>query len=149
LDINKIFGTFGSSSRDGDGFDHPTFLNTSVYNYEDEENHPRYFIRMFTKLILNYTNYNKQLIDLFGKSDPEIDVEEVVHTGESMLYDRAYYYLTQLDTQDTYHIKVLFEEANEIFEEALNKSLVFFEGKEEYEKCAILKGYLDFLNFSS
>ena len=103
----------------------------------------------FSKLILNYTSYNKQLIDLFGKSDPEIDVEEVVHTGESMLYDRAYYYLTQLDTQDTYHIKVLFEEANEIFEEALNKSLVFFEGKEEYEKCAILKGYLDFLNFSS
>ena len=103
MDINKIFGTFGSSSRDDNGFEHPTFL----YTYkDDEENHPRYYIRMFTKLILNYTSYNKQLIDLFGKSDPEIDVEEVINTGESILYDRAYYYFTQLDIQDTYHIKL-------------------------------------------
>ena len=146
MDINKIFGTFGSSSRDDNGFEHPTFL----YTYkDDEENHPRYYIRMFTKLILNYTSYNKQLIDFFGKSDPGLDVEEVVQTGEMMLYNRAYYYLTQLDIHDSYHIKVLFTETNPKLKEALDKSLIFFEGEEEYEKCAILKQYLDFLNFSS
>jgi hypothetical protein len=31
---------------------------------------------MFTKLILNYTNYNKQLIDFFGKTDPELMLEK-------------------------------------------------------------------------
>ena len=51
--------------------------------------------------------------------------------------------------QDKYHTKILFEEANPKLKKALNKSLIFFEREEEYEKCAILKKYLDFLNFSS
>ena len=146
MDINKIFGTFGSSSRDDDGFEHPTFL----YTYkQDEENHPRYYIKMFTKLILNYTSYNKQLIDFFGKADPGLDVVEIQQTGESMLYHRAYQYIIQLDVHDEYHIKVLFEESNSKLKKALDKSLKFFEEEEEYEKCAVLKKYLDFLNFSS
>ena len=66
-----------------------------------------------------------------------------------MLYGRAFQYLKQIDIQDKYHIKVLFEEANPKLEEALNKSLKHFEGEEEYEKCAVLKKYLDFLNFPS
>ena len=104
---------------------------------------------MFTKLVLNFTSYNKQLIDFFGKSEPGLDVIEITQTGESMLYNRAYYYLTQLDIHDKYHIKILFEEIDPKFKKALNKSLKFFESEEEYEKCAILKKYLDFLNFSS
>jgi hypothetical protein len=66
-----------------------------------------------------------------------------------MLYNRAYQYIIQIDIHDEYHVKVLFEEADSKLEEALNKSLKFFENEEEYEKCAILKKYLDFLNFSS
>ena len=146
MDINKIFGSFNSSSRDDDGFEKPTFL----YPYkDDEDNHPKYYVRMFTKLVLNYTNYNKQLIDFFGKSDPELNVGEITQTGETMLYNRAYQYITQIDIQDKYHTKILFEEANPKLKKALNKSLIFFESEEEYEKCAILKKYLDFLNFSS
>ena len=146
MDINKIFGAFNSSSKDNDGFEQPTFL----YTYkQDEENHPRYYIKMFTKLILNYTSYNKQLIDFFGKADPGLDVVEIQQTGESMLYHRAYQYIIQLDVHDEYHIKVLFEESNSKLKKALDKSLKFFEEEEEYEKCAVLKKYLDFLNFSS
>ena len=104
---------------------------------------------MFTKLIHNYTSYNKQLIRFFGSSDPELNTREIEETGELMLYGRAYEYITQIDIQDKYHIKVLFEEANEKLEEALNKSIRYFEVEEEYEKCAILKKYLDFLNFPS
>ena len=146
MDINKIFGAFNSSSKDDNGFEQPTFL----YTYKnDEENHPRYYVRMFTKLILNYTNYNRQLIDFFGKSDPGLDVKEITQTGDSMLYNRAYCYLTELDIHDEYHIKILFEEADSKLKKALDKSLKFFEVEEEYEKCAVLKKYLDFLNFSS
>lgn len=146
MDINKIFGAFGSSSKDENGFDQPTFL----YAYrDDEENHPRYFVRMFVKLVLNYTNYNTQLVNFFGKADPGLDIAEISQTGETMLYERAFQYLKMIDIQDKYHIKILFEEANPKLEEALNKSLKFFEQEEEYEKCAILKKYLDFLNFSS
>ena len=146
MDINKIFGAFDSSSRDENGFEQPTFLYS---HKQDEDNHPRYYIRMFTKLVLNYTNYNRQLIDFFGKSDPGLDINEITQSGNSMLYNRAYQYIIQLDTSDKYHIKILFEEINPNFKKAINKSLKFFENEEEYEKCAILKKYLDFLNFSS
>jgi len=115
----------------------------------DGENHPRYYIKMFVKLVQNYTAYNKQLVRFFGSSDPELDTREIEETGEMMLYSRAYEYMTQIDIQDKYHIKVLFEEANSNLQDALNKSLKYFEIEEEYEKCVILKKYLDFLNFSS
>ena len=101
------------------------------------------------KLVQNYTTYNKQLVRFFGSSDPKLDTKEIEETGELMLYGRAYEYLTKIDIQDKYHIKVLFEEADIDLEQALNKSLSYFENEEEYEKCAILKKYLDFLNFSS
>jgi len=39
--------------------------------------------------------------------------------------------------------------SNPKLKEALQKTLFYFENEEEYEKCAILKKYLDFLNFSS
>ena len=147
MDINKIFGAFNSSSRDDDDFPQVSFLtNTSKLS---EENHPRYYIKMFTKLIQNYTTYNKQLIRFFGSSDPELNVKEIEATGEMMLYSRAYKYLSEIDIQDKYHIKVLFEEANDNLHSALSKSLKYFEVEEEYEKCAVLKKYLDFLNFSS
>ena len=78
-----------------------------------------------------------------------MNTREIEETGELMLYGRAYEYIIQIDIQDKYHIKVLFEEANEKLESALNKSIKYFEVEEEYEKCAVLKKYLDFLNFSS
>ena len=151
MDINKIFGSFNSSSKDDNDFPEVSFLTPSIKSIE--ENHPRYYIKMFTKLIHNYTNYNKQLIRFFGSSDPELNVKEIEETGELMLYSRAYDYITQIDLQDKYHIRVLCEEATNNsyskLELALNKSLNYFEIEEEYEKCAILKKYLDFLNFSS
>jgi len=146
LDINKIFGAFDSSSRDDDDFPRVSFLYTSK---SVDENHPRYYIKMFVKLVHNYTNYNKQLLSFFGSADPKLDVNEISKTGEIILYERALNYLTEIDIQDKYHIKILFEEANEKLKSALNKCLKHFEDEEEYEKCIIIKKYLDFLNFSS
>jgi len=146
LDINKIFGAFNSSSRDEGNWN---YYQTYSPRPTLDENHPRYFVKMFTKMILSYTGYSDKIIDFFANADPEIDAGNVKKAGESMLYNRAYGYITKLDIQDEYHIKILFEEANPKFKEALNQSLSYFENEEEYEKCAVLKKYLDFLNFSS
>ena len=100
-------------------------------------------------MILSYTGYSDKIIDFFASADPEIDARNVKKAGEHMLYNRAYSHITKLDLQDEYHIKIIFQEANPKLEEALNKSLFYFENEEEYEKCATLKKYLDFLNFSS
>ena len=145
MDINKIFGTFGSSSRNDD-FPSANFLSTSKII---EDNHPRYYLKMFVKLIQNYTLYSKQLFNFFSLSDPSLNIQEIEQVGKIMLHERAFEYLKEIDLQDKYHIKILFEEANKELEQALNKSLKHFEEKEEYEKCAVLKKYLDFLNFPS
>tara|TARA_R100000697_G_C5367536_1_gene176364 strand:+ start:213 stop:632 length:420 start_codon:yes stop_codon:yes gene_type:complete len=135
-----------SSNEDENGFPHAGFL---TYKSVNNENHPRYYVKMFVKLVQNYTTYNKQLVRFFGSSDPELRMGEIEATGEMMLYSRAYEYLTKIDPQDKYHIKILFEETDIELEQALNKSLKYFEIEEEYEKCIIIKKYLDFLNFSS
>ena len=147
MDINKIFGTFGSSSKGDDEFPQISFMTT--YRKVDSENHPRYFIKLFQKLILSYPGYSNKIIDLFAGSDIGIDAQDMKRAGESILCDRAYGYLTQIDLQDEYHIRILFQEADEDLEKALNKILSYYENKEEYEKCAKIKKYLDFLNFSS
>ena len=77
-------------------------------------------------------------------------LDQITQTGEAMLISIGLTNtLTEIDIHDEYHVKILFEQANSKLKEALNKSLKFFESEEEYEKCAILKKYLDFLNFSS
>ncbi len=146
MDINKIFGAFNSSSRD-EG--HWNYYQQPSHITMVDENHPRYFVKMFTKMILSYTGYSDKIIDFFASADPEIDANNVKRAGECMLYERAYEYITKIDLHDEYHVKIIFQEANPKLEEALNKIIFYFENEEEYEKCAILKKYLDFLNFSS
>ena len=83
-----------SSNEDENGFPHAGFL---TYKSVDDENHPRYYVRMFIKLVQNYTTYNKQLVRFFGSSDPELSTREIEATGEMMLYSRAYDYLIKVD----------------------------------------------------
>jgi len=107
---------------------------------------------MFRKLILNYLNYTTQVINLFDKAEPELDIKDIKRVGELMLYERAYDYIKGIDLHNKEHINALFKEAKNSkidLESALNKSIDHFENLEEYEKCAVLKKYLDFLNFSS
>lgn len=146
MDINKIFGTFGSSSKDERSVNY--YTPPKIPSYIDE-NSPSYKLGMFKKLILNYLNYTHSLISLFDKADPEVDVNNIKKVGEIMLYDRAYNYIKDIDLHKKEHINALFREAKIDLESALNKSIDHFESLEEYEKCAVLKKYLDFLNFSS
>lgn len=149
MDINKIFGAFNSSSRDEGSIS--AFTPPKKISFIDEDS-PSYKLGMFRKLILNYLNYTHSLIGLFDKSDPSLDVNDIKRVGEAMLYDRAYSYIKDIDLHKKDHINALFREAENSkidLESALNKSLDHFESLEEYEKCAVLKKYLDFLNFSS
>ena len=69
----------------------------------------------------------KKLINFFGSADSALNLAEIEQTGEFILHERAYSYISEIDIQDKYHIKVLFEEADDKLKEALNKSLKFFE----------------------
>jgi hypothetical protein len=148
LDINKIFGSFDSSSNDGwvpRGYDYTDYRSLPII----DENHPRYMVRMFWKLILNHLSYSKQLINFFGSADSTISTEEIEYVGEKMLYSRAYGYISQIDIEDEYHQKILKEDKQKELLKAYGFAINFYENEEEYEKCAFLKKQLDFIKFSS
>ncbi len=149
MDINKIFNSFGSSSNSWG-------WNPRGFNYEDartlptiDENHPRYFIKMFKKLVVNHLGDSKRLINLFGSADASLPVEEIERFGEVMVYGRAYTFIKKIDIEDSYHAKILREESSPSLKEAYSMALQFYEENEEYEKCAVLKKQLDFINLSS
>lgn len=145
MDINKIFGAFDSSSNSWG-------WNERSYNYysprtlpTEDENHPRYFIKMFWKLIVNHLSYGKKLVDFFGQADPSLAVSEIEYAGEKMLYARAYGFIKKIDIQDRYHQKILIEEDKKELRKAYKLAIQFYENEEEYEKCAFLKKQLDYI----
>jgi hypothetical protein len=150
LDIDKIFGSFDSSSNNSWGWDNKSY---NYYNPRTlpmiDENHPKYFIKMFWKIINNHLSYNKKLTDFFGSADPSISMQEIEYAGERMLYARAYGFVEKIDVRDPYHQKILKEENSKKLTKAYKMSIGFYENEEEYEKCAFLKKQLDFIRSSS
>jgi len=143
LDINKIFGAFDSSSNE---------WNYRGYNYYSprtlptiDENHPRYFVKMFWKLIVNHLSYGKTLVDFFSQADPSLAVGEIEYAGERMLHARAYNFIKKIDLEDKYHQKILKEENSKELQKAYKLAIKFYEESEEYEKCFFLKKQLDFV----
>lgn len=146
MDIDKIFGSFDSSSNSW-GWNNRSFDYKSSRNLPTiDENHPRYFIKMFWKIINNYLSYNHQLMDFFGAADPSISIQEIEYAGEKMLYAKAYSFAGKIDVEDQYHQKLLKEENCDKLIKAYKMSIEFYENEEEYEKCAFLKKQLDFVN---
>lgn len=144
MDINKIFGLFGSKPEEGEG--NPP--NSELVK-ELEENHPRYFLGMFTKLINNHLNYQEGLIQMFQSVDPKLDMGDVRAAGENLLYNRAWKYIENFNIEDKYSQEIINENSPLKTEYAIISALIYFEKEEEYEKCAFLKKFLDFLNPTS
>lgn len=149
MDINKIFNSFDSSSNSWG-------WNPRSYNYTNsrslpvvDENHPKYFIKMFEKLITRHLNESKALINFFGNADASLPLDEIERFGEFMVYGRAYTFIEKIDIEDSYHAKIIREENSSNLIQAYNMIIKFYESMEEYEKCAFLKKQLDFVNSSS
>ena len=144
MDINKIFGMFNSKNEKEEGdFPAPDFLKVM------EENHPRYFLGMFEKLINNHLSYQRGLIEMFKSSDSSLDMKDIERAGENLLFNRAWEHINKFNIKDEYSQEILAEKGTEKFEKAVNSAIIYFENEEEYEKCAFLKKFLDFCNSPS
>lgn len=143
MDINKIFGAFNSDKEDENGFPTPKFVK------DMEENHPRYYLGMFEKLINNHLVYQKGLIKMFQSADNSLNIKDVEAAGENLLYNRAWDYINQFNIEDKYSQEILERKNSKDFIKAINSAISYFENDEEYEKCAFLKKFLDFLNSPS
>lgn len=114
------------------------------HNLEDQLKNPFVLMGMVVKGLENFdlicSMYNHNFPKEFSKNKPFI---------QKKYYTRLFGYLDRIDSDrfdDLYTIGESFE-SNKV-NYALNHLLKYFEGLEEYEKCAIIKKFLDHLKIA-
>jgi hypothetical protein len=136
MDWEKVFSLFGSDE--------------SGSNYQPEEefdsfrNTPLYKIKMFMKLILNGIGFKKQILSFFKKSNNEFNEDEIDKAGDYMMYVRAFYWVSKLDIPELDKDELKYVDLDDL-QFCISSSISYFEGGEDYEKCAVLKKLQDFL----
>jgi hypothetical protein len=130
MDINKIFETFKPEDE---------INETTQVVFEG----PIMWIGMFKKLIANYEIFTKQIIMFFRMSSKDLDINDIEQASSYMVYTRAYDNLSKIDPDNPVHIEALKLYSDKPFRIALKSSLEYYEGMEEYEKCAFLKKIQD------
>ena len=138
MSLTNIFALFGFSEEDGK----PDKLEKDFLAYKET---PHFKLGMFHKLILNGTIFKTQILKFFAKSDPELDANGIDDAGEYMMYTRAYFWIQDCKVRSKYWNAALKEYASEEFLCSVKLCIHYFEGVEEYEKCAHLKKIQDFL----
>lgn len=137
VDIDNIFSLFGEY----DDLDGNSNSNTLI----DIKSTSLYKVGMFKKVILNHVNFNKKIIKLFTKSNSELDINDLKEAGESIVYNRAWSYIKNIDIKNKDHQTSIIHYSDEYLDTALKMCISYFIDFEEYEKCAHLQKFLDFL----
>jgi hypothetical protein len=135
MDINKIFEFFKSEDETNE---------TTQIVLEG----PVLWIGMFKKLISNYETFIQQIIVFFKSSNQDLDTDDIERASSYMVYTKAYDNISQLDVNNQTHLEVLRFYSDEYLKVALGAAVKYFEGIEEYEKCAVLKTIQDNTTFS-
>lgn len=135
MDLNHFFSFFNNNPDSG----------YSKEDIKDFKNEPYYKIRVFEKLILNGMLFKKSLINFFTSSNDDLDMSQVDLAGEFMMYNRAWFWINQLDWDDEKWVEDLEKASSENLLVAVKLSINYFEEQEEYEKCAFLKKIQDFV----
>ena len=138
MDINKIFDLFGSAD-----FDTPLEKKAKA---ADElimiQETPMFWIGMFKKIILNNQVFYHQL-----KSHLPEELLKEISQGDDLAdmvtYSRAWFYISKINLKRRVDVDALSTFTDDDLFYATEMALRFFEGKEEYEKCAHIKKIQD------
>ena len=145
MDVNKIFNLFNNEE--------PESLKEKAQQVDillDYKNHPLFWVGMFKKLLHNHKVFNKKVISFFSKMDEELDLYDVEQAGEFVVYNRAWFWISKIDTQVSSHQDALLHYNNDEYLLTYVKfAISYFEEFEEYEKCAHLVKIQNFLKESS
>lgn len=135
MDLSKIFKLFNESEEVENDFSEDTYI--------DFKSTPLYWVGMYKKLVLNNSNFNKKIVQFFKESDEELDVAEMSEAGEFITYQRAWDFIKNINPEDEFHRKIIKKLSDEYLETALKLGILYFEEREMYENCALLKKILD------
>lgn len=134
MNLSKIFDLFNENEKIDDEDENP---------YVDFKSSPIYWVGMYKKLILNNSNFNKKIVKFFKESNDELDIDEMSEAGEWITYQRAWGYIKDINLEDQNHIKIIERYSDEHLETSLRLGISYFEGREMYENCYLLKNILD------
>jgi hypothetical protein len=116
------------------------FDNDDSLNLEENELNSIYMrLGMFNKIIENSSVIFLQVKAIFkNMKNIEWDFDKAVQTTNNIIFNKAFFYIKDFNIENDKHIDSLkcFNYNKVLFN--LNKSIQFFETKEEYEKCAFL-----------
>ena len=142
MDVDRIFSIFNDSK----GFDEIDSEKELSYLLENYKEHPLFWVGMFKKLIHNHKVFNKGVVSFFSKmKDDELNLYDIEQAGEFIVYSRAWFWVSKLNTSDRICQDALLYYADEYLKTYLKSSISYWEETEEYEKCAHLKKLIDFL----
>jgi hypothetical protein len=127
MDINNIFSVFTPQE------------NIKINNLSQLSDLK---IGMFYKFIANFEFSKEKFIEIIGK-DLGVDKNEMREIGREIIYNMAFSYIEELDINTEECVETLSKYKKRNLDFYLTLNLRYFEEKEEYKKCAILKKILD------
>lgn len=132
MDFDKIFSLFD----DQQNYDETSLL-------VDFSEHPLFWVSGFNKLLNSHLFFKKYTVKTFKHISPDINIEELEKAGEELMFRKAWSYIKNIDLSKPLHLDVIKMKASDEFIKHLEIAIQFFEGIEEYEKCAFLKSIED------
>lgn len=110
--------------------------------------HPLILIGMFTRMVLKGEEISLDIMKFFHEIERPITPSQQDRFNKVLIYNKALTYLIQVDLENPFHVEILLEKTDSAFLDACQKTIQFFSELEEYEKCAFIKKFQDFVNFS-
>jgi hypothetical protein len=115
-------------------FDSPNTLDI----HENFMDNPYTKIGMFNKIIINNKIFLQKLKSSLSRAKKVYSEEDVNRYTEFVTFNRAFFYINQIDISNNTHTDALMCYNPEQLIYNLDQSILYFEGNEDYEKCAHL-----------
>lgn len=149
MDPNKIFSLFDYTEASKEEVVDKQKLIT---NYK---NHPLFWIGMFKKLISYKNSFKRKGMVFFTElntvltyNQNKLNLEEISHAGEYMVYIRSWEWISKIDINNDIHRDSLIYMCEPSLISYIGELILFFESYEEYEKCMFLKNIQNFFEES-
>ena len=132
IDKNRIFQLFGNQDNENPA------VNDLVNAKKDFLESPTAKLGMFTKMIYNHEVFHQKLKKFFQKEKQQYNANEAKEASSFAVFNRAWSYIRNINTNDTKHQDALWEFNSEPLYKALDQAIAYFESTEQYERCAKL-----------
>lgn len=131
IDKNRLFNLFPGAD---DNIDNMSDKDIEINIVES----PMYKLRKFLKIVSNHQAFFASYTLQMKQVDPKFDAEATKEQAAFVIYNRAWNYIKDFDMDDDDQMGDLVLTNPYDMSYALHLSIKYFEGTEEYERCAHL-----------